>query len=676
MSTRDFRTEFGVKRATLLPLWDDANAATNLKYTELDGLPGIKVFSCHRLKASLTATSCASNFADAKHMACVGCPIGSAHRDAIAMKPVSMDRYDKAVKDAARWDSNKGIACVRCERTGATATTFVARFRLIKSRGLCVTCYNRQREVEIGVNSKGATPVKWAHLKPTIVTIGVDGKRETLDIGLRGGWSECDRFVKQAHPGAELIEVVIGGEIIPPFSLWLPLPFSPWAPTVKKPLRIADLERRPVEDNARRSPGGRGLVSDISGERFGELTAISPAGFSDPGGNAVWRFRCECGTEKVAVATYVKLGRVKSCGCASRGKAWLPPLQPEQALEYEQSFEDNEPVAADQVEPICADRSVVLESDEDELILDAWPRLAADTLPQFIAWLASDWPTLASDARATTSKVRAPVADSEAAVSPAWREVFGDLDEHPKQRKQPLPPMTAEEDAAYRATFDSEHVEPSEPAADISAPEHVESVGESIVEPAAKHLLGNVDDITGQRFGLLTALEYERSNLRGCAVWRELVSAKESAVVPSVESAATVEPKQQPTPALEPVKRPHALGEPRRVFHPLLKRLGFEPRKLYGSVMPLAVDQYMGKKSVVLFGCLCATTFKAPAQAVLRGHTTSCGCGAKPDPAKPAHDLAAYLRTLKALPPYRPWLSTTCWHRIQVGTYAYARSAS
>lgn len=49
---------------------------------------------------------------------------------------------------------------------------------------------------------------------------------------------------------------------------------------------------------------------------------------------------------------------------------------------------------------------------------------------------------------------KAPTGDTPP-VSPAWHQVFGDPIEAPKQRKQPLPPLSIEEDAAYRRSFDN-----------------------------------------------------------------------------------------------------------------------------------------------------------------------------------------------------------------------------
>lgn len=53
---------------------------------------------------------------------------------------------------------------------------------------------------------------------------------------------------------------------------------------------------------------------DITGQQFNRLTAITPAG-ADKFGKIQWLFRCECGSQTVAVGSLVKRGSLKSCGC-------------------------------------------------------------------------------------------------------------------------------------------------------------------------------------------------------------------------------------------------------------------------------------------------------------------------------------------------------------------------
>lgn len=52
---------------------------------------------------------------------------------------------------------------------------------------------------------------------------------------------------------------------------------------------------------------------DISGQTFGRLTAVTPAGRKN--GHILWRCNCSCGGEKVAAQYALRNGTVKSCGC-------------------------------------------------------------------------------------------------------------------------------------------------------------------------------------------------------------------------------------------------------------------------------------------------------------------------------------------------------------------------
>jgi len=55
---------------------------------------------------------------------------------------------------------------------------------------------------------------------------------------------------------------------------------------------------------------------DITGQRFGRLTAIKPTGQRE-GTYVVWEFLCDCGNTTYKKASRVKVGHVKSCGCLS-----------------------------------------------------------------------------------------------------------------------------------------------------------------------------------------------------------------------------------------------------------------------------------------------------------------------------------------------------------------------
>lgn len=76
-------------------------------------------------------------------------------------------------------------------------------------------------------------------------------------------------------------------------------------------------------------------VKDITGKRYGRLTVLEFADY-DQHGTAMWRVRCDCGTEFVTRGTHLRQGMTRSCGCirneisATRlrvaWKAWCKPV--------------------------------------------------------------------------------------------------------------------------------------------------------------------------------------------------------------------------------------------------------------------------------------------------------------------------------------------------------------
>lgn len=56
---------------------------------------------------------------------------------------------------------------------------------------------------------------------------------------------------------------------------------------------------------------------DMTGRRFGKLTAIKIAG-SNPNGMLRWLCSCDCGGESVVAGHHLRSGNVSSCGCATK----------------------------------------------------------------------------------------------------------------------------------------------------------------------------------------------------------------------------------------------------------------------------------------------------------------------------------------------------------------------
>lgn len=114
-------------------------------YFTMEHVPGKTFFQCDRMRAKLSTTSCVSMWRkadeinDGSHSACRLCPLGAVHAGEVAasMSPL------------------KGsLTCSRCHRT---ATRLIGKM-------MCVSCYNRAREVALGRNAKGTIPVKLGKL--------------------------------------------------------------------------------------------------------------------------------------------------------------------------------------------------------------------------------------------------------------------------------------------------------------------------------------------------------------------------------------------------------------------------------------------------------------------------------------------------------------------------------
>ena len=56
---------------------------------------------------------------------------------------------------------------------------------------------------------------------------------------------------------------------------------------------------------------------DLTGQRFGKLTAVEPA--ANIGRRTAWLCRCDCGKETVVKTVWLRSGHTKSCGCVNWG---------------------------------------------------------------------------------------------------------------------------------------------------------------------------------------------------------------------------------------------------------------------------------------------------------------------------------------------------------------------
>jgi hypothetical protein len=154
-------------------------------------LDNARIFRCVRLCADLSTTACARNFTSASAMACLGCPIGVRH-SAIG-----------AVGDQQMTTAKQKTWCIaeKCCRCGVSSVR-----RLVRGHTICVSCFNRESEVRRGVNSKGATPIKWACLRQACVTILEQRGNTQLFELVVASFAEAERTVARRWPGAKIFE--------------------------------------------------------------------------------------------------------------------------------------------------------------------------------------------------------------------------------------------------------------------------------------------------------------------------------------------------------------------------------------------------------------------------------------------------------------------------------------
>lgn len=129
--------------------------AMNIEYFELPELPGHEFFNCDRCCGTFQTSSCAAmwRIANSKRRSeanakCRSCPIGAVH----------------AGEGDGQGSRIYGVdLCARCNRVG---------MRLIHS-DICVSCWNRAREVIVGKNARGRIPLNHppiSHYRITILT--------------------------------------------------------------------------------------------------------------------------------------------------------------------------------------------------------------------------------------------------------------------------------------------------------------------------------------------------------------------------------------------------------------------------------------------------------------------------------------------------------------------------
>lgn len=133
-------------------------------YFAMLGAPG-QYFHCKPYKSSMSVSSCTGMYIaekgrqNGRHPHCNGCPVGALH--AGEALPTSSPMFQSKF-------------CPRCTQP---ATRIV--------RGVCVSCINRQYEIERGVNAKGSAPSRLRPLLPV-----------AIQVASADGWVQVTSFAK------------------------------------------------------------------------------------------------------------------------------------------------------------------------------------------------------------------------------------------------------------------------------------------------------------------------------------------------------------------------------------------------------------------------------------------------------------------------------------------------
>lgn len=150
-----------------------------VEYFSVELAPSLKMFRCEAMRATLSTSACAANWkaahaqqepvklapgqqpreshalAGERLWKCKTCPIGALH----------------AGQEHASLSSLKGsLICGRCHR-GA--------MRLVGAH-LCVSCWNRERELIVGRNGKGRAPVKLVDIHARQLLVFENGERKVV----------------------------------------------------------------------------------------------------------------------------------------------------------------------------------------------------------------------------------------------------------------------------------------------------------------------------------------------------------------------------------------------------------------------------------------------------------------------------------------------------------------
>jgi hypothetical protein len=174
-----------------------------IEYFTYPELPDRPMFECAALRATLQVERCAGMWTEAngknppeRLAKCRNCPIGALHAGEV--------EFDVSVLRGT------GI-CSRCHRGG---------MRLIGG-DICVSCWNRAREVIVGRNAKGKPPKIHPPLAPRSITVRSGGQNITIkrehsvstDELVVAGLRDCTRQVLFGFSATRKVPICVQGEL-------------------------------------------------------------------------------------------------------------------------------------------------------------------------------------------------------------------------------------------------------------------------------------------------------------------------------------------------------------------------------------------------------------------------------------------------------------------------------
>ena len=93
-----------------------------------------------------------------------------------------------------------------------------------------------------------------------------------------------------------------------------------------------------IHKQQRMSKVGKANYKDITGYKYGKLTAIRPIGSASYGG-VLWECKCDCGNLHTVEYSNLIRGQVKSCGClVSYGEYFIQQLLTKKQIDYKTQY--------------------------------------------------------------------------------------------------------------------------------------------------------------------------------------------------------------------------------------------------------------------------------------------------------------------------------------------------